>query len=122
MFSVAARYEMDEMVNGGREGARILSPRSLENSVREVSEDRITDMMEEYAEYRRIFLDLKNYCGIFPTLTKCGIKEENLAMVTGHLIDIGILREYQKKKADPVRYHIPDIYLKGMELRRKGYR
>lgn len=87
-------------------------------------------MSEEYTEYQQIFANLKNYCSIFPAdeetlydaLVKCGIKEENLKTETDHLIEIGILKEYQGKKSDPVRYHIPDIYLKGMKLKRKGFR
>lgn len=130
LFSAAARQELDEIDAGSREGSKIIRPRSLENSMEEVSEDRMTDMSEEYTEYQQIFSNLKNYCSIFPTdeetlysaLIKCGIKEANLKTVIDHLIDIGILKEYQRKKNDPIRYHIPDIYLKGMKLKRKGYR
>ena len=55
-------------------------------------------------------------------LIKCGLNEENLKTTIDHLREIGIPKEYQRKKNDPVRYHIPDIYLKGMKLKRKGYR
>lgn len=128
LFSTASRYELDEIEMGNKDGAKILKPRSLKNSIEEVSKDRVTDMSEEYAEYRPIFDNLKNYCSIFPTdeetlhyaLIKCGMNEENLKTVIDNLIDIGILKEYQRRKSDPIRYHIPDIYLKGMKLRRKG--
>ena len=50
------------------------------------------------------------------------MKEENLKTVIDHFIEIGVLEEYQRKKGDAIRYHIPDIYLKGMKLKRKGYR
>ena len=128
LFSTASRYELDEIEMGNKDGAKILNPRSLKNSIEEVSKDRVTDMSEEYAEYRPIFDNLKNYCSIFPTdeetlhyaLIKCGMNEENLKTVIDNLIDIGILKEYQRRKSDPIRYHIPDIYLKGMKLRRKG--
>ena len=80
--------------------------------------------------FRSVFENLKNYCTVFPAdeetlftaLLRCGIKEENLKTVVEHLKDIGILKEYQRKKKDPIRYHIPDIYLKGMKLKRTGYR
>ncbi len=118
LFSVSARRELEWMDSGNKEGEQILSPKSLENSVEEVSEDRITDMSEEYEEYRAVFEKLKDYCSTFPVdeevlyvaLAKCGIEEENLKSAVDHLIDIGVLKEYQKKKAEPVRYHIPDIY------------
>ncbi|MCI9533387.1 MAG: AAA family ATPase [Lachnospiraceae bacterium] len=130
LFSVAARHELDEMEGENKEGRKIFKPRSLENSIEEVSEDRITDMSEEYAEYQTIFSQLKNYCSTFPAdeqtlysaLKKCGMKEENLKTVIDHFIEIGVLKEYQRKKGDAIRYHIPDIYLKGMKLKRKGYR
>ena len=118
------------MEGENKEGRKIFKPRSLENSIEEVSEDRITDMSEEYAEYQTIFSQLKNYCSTFPAdeqtlysaLKKCGMKEENLKTVIDHFIEIGVLKEYQRKKGDAIRYHIPDIYLKGMKLKRKGYR
>ncbi len=130
LFSVAARRELDELDNGNKDATKIIRPRSLVNALEEVSEDRITDMVEEYMEYQEVFENLKNYCTVFPAdeetlftaLLRCGIKEENLKTVVEHLKDIGILKEYQRKKKDPIRYHIPDIYLKGMKLKRKGYR
>lgn len=128
LFSSAAYHELNDIDIGHKDGIKILKPKSLENSVKEVSEDRVTDMSDEYPEYGQVFEKLGNYCSIFPTdentlrsaLVKCGIEENQLKTVINHLIEIGILKEYQKKKSDPVRYHIPDIYLKGMNLKRKG--
>lgn len=130
LFSTAAKNEILEMESPSREYSRILRPRSLEGAMQDVSEDRVTDMSEEYEEYKTVFYDLKNYCTNFPVeestlreaLIKCGLKEENLKSDIDKLIDIGVLKEYQRKKSDPIRYHIPDIYLKGMRLTRKGYK
>lgn len=81
--------------------------------------------------YKQIFEDLRKYCSLFPAdeeifysaLVKCGIQKEELKTVVDHLIEIGVLKVYEKKKKDaPVRYHIPDIYLTGMGLTRKGDR
>lgn len=128
LFSSAARHELQEVDIGNKDGSKIIKPRSLENSVKEVSEDRVTDMSDEYPEYKQVFENLGNYCSIFPTdedtlhnaLIKCGIEKNQLKTVINHLIEIGILKEYQRKKTDPIRYHIPDIYLKGMKLKRRG--
>lgn len=128
LFSTAARRELEDLDTVYKDGFQIIKPRSLENSMAEVSEDRVTDLSEEYTEYRKIFVNLKNYCSIFPAdeesfhaaLVNCGVHKENLNAVIDHLIEIGIIKEYQRKKTDPVRYHFPDIYLKGMKLRRKG--
>lgn len=128
LFSTAARHELSDIDTGNKNGIEILKPRALENSVKEVSIDRVTDMGEEYQEYKQIFTNLGNFCRTFPAdeevldhaLVMCGIKENHLKTVINHLIEIGVFKEYQRKKSDPVRYHIPDIYLKGMELKRKG--
>lgn len=129
LFSSAARLE--EMEEGNRKWEKILSPKSLKNSADDVSADRVADMKEEYSEYKQIFEDLRKYCSLFPAdeeifysvLVKCGIQKEELKTVVDHLIEIGVLKVYEKKKKDaPVRYHIPDIYLTGMGLTRKGDR
>ena len=39
-----------------------------------------------------------------------------------NLINIGVLRKYQRRLSDPIRYHFPDIYLRGLGLQRSGMR
>lgn len=129
LFSEAAQNEISELENNGKEYYKLIRPRSLERSMSEVSKDRVTDMSEEYSEYKLVFDNLKNYCKIFPVeekdlrnaLVQCGLKIENLTTEIEKLMEIGVLKEYQNKKSDPVRYHIPDIYLRGMSLTRKGF-
>lgn len=127
LFSLAAKNELSDAKIDVR---KLIKPKSLESSVNEVSEDRVTDMSEEYPEYREVFNNLKNFCATFPVeegtlrqaLIKCGRDKDTIKSDIDMLKDIGILKEYQRKKSDPIRYHIPDIYLKGMGLSRKGYR
>lgn len=129
LFSIAAQNEIIEMENSNKDNYKLIRPRSLEKSMLEVSKDRVTDMREEYQEYACVFDDLQNYCKTFPVeeidlrkaLIQCGLKTENLNTEIAKLIEIGVLKEYQNKKSDPVRYHIPDIYLRGMSLTRKGF-
>lgn len=126
LFSVAAKKELESSGMETYEG--ILSPKSLEKSIGDVSVNRITDMKEEYPQYINFFDNLKNFCPYFPVeeeafcdgLKHCGFAPENFRNNIDELKDIGILKEYQRKKSDPIRYHIPDIYLKGMGLVRKG--
>lgn len=126
LFSLAAENEKAE---GKYDASKIIKPKSLEGTVLKVSEDRVTDMAEEYPEYKQIFQSLKNYCPVFPVeeealkeaLVKCGLEEKSIRTEIDNLKEIGILKEYQRRKSDPIRYHIPDIYLKGMGLTRKGY-
>lgn len=131
LFSVSAQREIEFLESDvATNFAKIIRPRSLEDALNEVSEDRLEDLAEEYPEFRRVFYDLKNYCGIFPAdeknlydaLIQCGLSEANIKMYVDQLKEIGVLKEYQRKKSDPIRYHIPDIYLKGMKLVRKGIR
>ena len=127
LFSLAAKNELEE---GKKDTTKLITPKSLENSVNAVSEDRVTDMGEEYPEYRKIFTDLRNFCPTFPVeedslkegLKQCGLEEGELKTNIDRLKEIGILKEYQRRKSDPIRYHIPDIYLKGMGLVRKGFK
>lgn len=130
LFSMAAKNELLDIDKIGNNKYPIIRPKSLENSIQEVSEDTLTDLSEEYSEYKNIFNSIKNYTSQFPidedtlknALIKCGINENNVITVIDQLKEIGVLKEYQRKKSDPLRYHIPDIYLKGMGLSRKGYR
>lgn len=126
LFAEAAKDELYQFFSN--EGPTILRPKNLESSVYEVSKDKITDMGDEFPEYRTVFNNLKNYCPNFPAeedilihaLVQCGLSEINIRAEIDRLKEIGVLKEYQRKKSDPVRYHIPDIYLKGMQLVRRG--
>ena len=126
LFSLAASHELND---NKIDENKLIKPKSLESSVTMVSEDRVTDMREEYPEYRDVFDKLKNYCEVFPVeenrlieaLIACGISKDVVKNVIDNLKEIGILKDYQRRKSDPIRYHIPDIYLKGMGLTRKGY-
>lgn len=130
LFSIAAKNEMLDSDKINIDKYPIIRPKSLENSMQSVSEEILTDLSEEYSEYSNIFNSIKNYNSQFPvdeenlkiSLIKCGIDENNVITVIKQLGEIGVLKEYQRKKSDPIRYHIPDIYLKGMGLSRKGYR
>lgn len=130
LFSAAAKNELLDIEKVDSNKYSIIRPKSLENSTQEVSEDTLRDLSEEYAEYEKIFNSMKNYSSQFPideenlkeALVKCGIDKDNVITVIDQLKEIGVLKEYQRKKSDPIRYHIPDIYLKGMGLSRKGYK
>jgi MinD-like ATPase involved in chromosome partitioning or flagellar assembly len=130
LFSMAAKNELADIPKNDGTNYSIIRPKSLENSIQQVSEDTLRDLSEEYSEYENIFNSLKNHYSQFPideenlkdALIKCGIDENNVITVIYQLKEIGVLKEYQRRKSDPIRYHIPDIYLKGMGLSRKGYR
>ena len=126
LFAEAAEEELKSEKGTGM--TKIIAPKSLEKSIIAVSRDRITDMGEEYPKYKTFFRKLSNFCPYFPVeenafrtgLVKCGLDTDNIKNDIDELKDIGILKEYQRKKSDAVRYHMNDIYLKGMDLVRKG--
>lgn len=105
-----------------------IRPRSLIEVMKEVSIDRVEDLLEEYKEYENLFNNLKDYLPKFPAyeedlklaLKKCGIKEGKEVSTIHDLVNIGVMKPYQRKKSDPIRYHIPDIFLIGLGLSRVG--
>ena len=106
----------------------VIRPRCFEDSLESVSKNRVYDLKEEYKEYLKFFDNLKD------TIQRSPVEEDLLCKALGmagfnnpkeeitNLINIGILRPYQRRLADQVRYHFPDIYLKGLGLQRAGMR
>ena len=84
--------------------------------------------MQGLHQVQHLFDDLKENVQRSPVdedklqeaLRRCGFT--NPMEEIKNLIDIGILRRYQRKVSDPIRYHFPDIYLQGLGLRRSGIR
>lgn len=131
LFSEGARIQLDEGDTTARENP--LKPKSMELAMDKVSSHRVQDIKEEYPLLREVFDNLKNYHQQFPieesvldsaidnlkrdfqqlTLTIPEIKKQ--------LETIGVLYEYKfTLKNKEKRYHIPDLYLIGMGLKRKG--
>lgn len=127
IFAKAAVKE-DELRKGkaGVVSRSIIRPRCFEEVLPEVSEKRVTDMKEEFVEYARFLENLKDTVQRSPVdekifseaLVKAGF--DNPREEIRNLINIGIVRQYQRKLSDPVRYHFPDIYLRGLGLQRSG--
>ena len=84
-----------------------------------LSEKRVIDLKEEFIEYAKFFDSLKD------TVQRSPVDEKVLNDALRHsgfqnpkeeilnLINIGVLKQYQRKITDSVRYHFPDIYLRG---------
>ena len=85
-------------------------------------------MKEEFREYAFFFNSLKDMIQRSPVdegllqeaLRKCDFVNPMEELL--NLINIGILRRYQRRLSDPIRYHFPDIYLRGLGLQRSGMR
>lgn len=106
----------------------IIRPRCFEDSLESVSINRVYDLKEEYKEYLNFLDHLKDTVQRSPVeedllceaLEKAGMSNPKEEIT--NLINIGILRPYQRRLSDQIRYHFPDIYLKGLGLQRAGMR
>ncbi len=129
IFAKAARKEMDLQREGKPSPFKsIIRPRCFEDVLPEVSEKRVIDLKEEFIEYAKFFDSLKD------TVQRSPVDEKVLNDALRHsgfqnpkeeilnLINIGVLKQYQRKITDSVRYHFPDIYLRGLGLQRSGMR
>ena len=132
LFSECAKRQIDEKDKIVREYP--LKPKNMEMAMDKVSEHRVQDVKEEYPELKPIFDDLKSYHQLFPieessldkSLTELSEKYTSLKHIGNSdikrkLEEIGVLYEYKfTPKNRERRYHIPDLYLIGMGLKRKG--
>lgn len=109
-----------------------LRPRYMELVMSDVSANRVTDIKEEYPTLKFVFDNISSLMQQFPVeegklneaLNKL-IERGSLSLTSDEiktkLIDIGVLYEYKStRKGTERRYHIPDLYLFGMGLKRKG--
>lgn len=129
IFAKAADKEIGLQKDGTQTmGRSILRPKCFEDILPEVSEKRVIDLKEEFREYTVFFNSLKDTVQRSPVdekllqeiLQKCGFSKPMEEIF--NLINIGVLRRYQRRLSDSIRYHFPDIYLRGLGLQRAGMR
>ncbi|MFM9952107.1 MAG: P-loop ATPase, Sll1717 family [Saprospiraceae bacterium] len=125
LFSETANKQLEK---GTQPGETLFQPRFMEFANEEVSKRRVQDIREEYPLLEPVFDNLKNYLEQFPVeesqldeaLGKLQINLE-VVEIKRVLEEIGVLYEYKfHRKGSEKRYHIPDLYLIGMGLKRKG--
>lgn len=125
LFSVAATKQLEAQ---DFDKPFHLKPKYMELATRDVAERRVQDIKEEYPELKEVFNRLKDFHQQFPieeiklieALSQIiGESKSEVSTVKQKLMDIGVLYEY-KAKTKEQRYHIPDLYLFGMGLRRRG--
>lgn len=123
LFAQAAKKQL----NDTKESKNPIRPYNMEASLGEVSRIRVADLKEEYPELANVFSELHTEVTHFPaneSLLISGLKkigETKPVDLIDKLKDIGVLYRYKDKaKQKEIRYHIPDLYLFGMNLRRRG--
>lgn len=129
IFAKAAAKEQELRRSGSVSTSKcVIRPRCFEDSLESVSRSRVDDLKEEYKEYQAFFAKLGELVQRSPIEESllCEVLEasgaDNPKEEIKNLIDVGIIRSYQRRQSDPVRYHFPDIYLKGLGLQRVGMR
>lgn len=104
----------------------VIRPKCFEDMLPHVSIKRVIDLKEEYKEYEEFFNKLQDSVQRTPVdendliraLENAGF--DNPRSEISKLNMIGIIRPYQRRLTDPMRYHFPDIYIKGLGLQRMG--
>ena len=129
LFSGAATLQIDA---SDFNSDYYLIPRYIELANKKVSERRVQDIIEEYPSLKVVFDKLQNYLERLPaeestlrTSLEKLIKEENLndtyQDIMKKLEEINVLYEYKfNRKGTEKKYHIPDLYLIGMGIKRIG--
>ncbi|MDM8565798.1 AAA family ATPase [Candidatus Halobeggiatoa sp. HSG11] len=113
--------------NDKKDSKTLIRPYNMEISMDKVSENRVIDLKEEYPELEDIFSNLNTVVKQFPikeeelfnSLKKLKVKEPD--KIIEQLNEIGVLYRYKySSKKYGRRYHMPDLYLIGMKLKRRG--
>ena len=127
LFAESARLEKVEKT---QPNDRIIRSKNIESALKDsVSKHQVQELGEEYPELRHIFAELSgkvngrspmNENDLLLALKSLG-KEEPVNTIS-KLKSIGLLKDYKQYKIDNEerRYHIPDLYLFGLNFTRKG--
>lgn len=133
LFGLGAQHQLKNSTTSSASPA-IIRALNFESVLIDVSEGRVRDLIEEYPEYKPFFDGLNAQLKKFPVSEAQLIQaiqtiissmsngsDFNYELVITKLKDIGVLYEYTyNKKNIGMRYHIPDLYLFGLGLRRLG--
>ncbi|HPD32240.1 MAG TPA: hypothetical protein PLL20_19775 [Phycisphaerae bacterium] len=124
LFEFSASRQLRKDLPGA---GHLLAPEEISGALTEVSKDRLQELREEYDWIDDIGASLKGKTvpmergefrrclGKVPWQKLPDFLGEDKDRLVQYLISLGILRETEDK-----RIHVPDIYLFGLELRRKG--
>jgi hypothetical protein len=128
LFEIAAERQIDA---GLLDSAKLIAPELVNEALKVVSKDRIGELKEEYKWIESIGSNLK---GQLVPMKRADFSRSCLRDIewnkfpehlhnqkdrlVDYLLSLGILRETSDKRDK--RIHVPDIYLFGFDLKRKG--
>jgi MinD-like ATPase involved in chromosome partitioning or flagellar assembly len=117
LFREAVLWEREEQKKNPYDRS-ILRPRALIQVFSKVSEQVITALKEEYPELSNFIEWLRN------KRSPLGIKEISNSFNDEKIYklaqNIGLLSIYEEVEGDILRFAVPDLYLKGLNMTRKG--
>lgn len=128
LFSESAKLQKEDIE---QPKDRIIKSKNIEKALRDkVSPHQVQELKEEYPELEKVLSDLASKVGgrspiiendLESALIEIGV--EPIETIK-KLKDIGVLKDYKpikdKQENEERRYHIPDLYLFGLNLTRKG--
>ncbi len=127
LFALAAK---DELENSRAKNGLLLSHLSIRTAIEEVSKYRITELVEEYPwledlrphlESQEVPMSRHEFESLLAGIDWQNIKSIHRPLrqkpsdIVDHLLKIGILR-----LTSDHRIHVPDIYLYGFKMKRRG--
>lgn len=116
LFRVAIDLEKEEFMTEKNPYLRsLIRPRMLTKALPSVSEEAVNALREEYPELEQFMNHIRGKMS--------PLQKQELASFE-HEIEIanesGLISVYERDGGVPVRYAVPDLYLKGLEMTRKG--
>lgn len=115
LFDQAIRLEREEHLKNPYDRS-LLRPRMLIEGFQEVSREAVSSLLEEYEELRPLQEFLKNKIAPFE-YSRDSISED--LFITA--VEAGVIVVYEtNRNGEPVRLTVPDLYLKGLEMSRRG--
>ena len=125
LFKAAANRQMTDRA----ENRYPFRPVNLEQSIPDVSNARVSDLRNEYAgEMAKLLDELANHVPNWP-VKETDLREAIRSILNtptpdatiAQLKEMRVIKDYGKaKKQEEARYHIPDLYLSGLRLTRRG--
>jgi cellulose biosynthesis protein BcsQ len=115
MFASATARERAEHKRAPYERS-VLRPRTLMDSLDEVSRQAVDALLEEYSELVPLRAQLENL-GKTPVHAR---DLDGLAEEVALAREVGLLSVYEGNESDPIRYRVPDLYRLGLGMTRYG--
>lgn len=104
----------------------VLRPLALINALPSISKQRVEEVRNEYPEFIEFLTKLRNESSpisIDRLSEVWELRDADLKALVVNMVQSGIMKEYARpSEEDKARYSIAEIYLSGLDMKRKGQR